>query len=153
MDWFLNIFRRWWRSRVEKQFLACLEGEGAEEFLKLLLKLMGLTLKLDQKFQRNVIGFNGRYQFRTADRSVNVAALFNGPDLKVKEEVIPDPDVSVIFKDARALMNYLLASDRDILRLLLNNEVVLLGNMNYILKFGYMSNYIQLALTGKLAGN
>ncbi len=153
MDWFLNIFRRWWRSRVEKQFLACLKGEGAEEFLKLLLELMGLTLKLDQNFQRNVIGFKGRYQFKSADGLVTVAALFHGKDLKVKEEVIPDPDIAIIFKDAQALMNYLLATDRDILRLLLNNEVVLQGNINYILKFGYMSNNIQLALTGKLEGN
>jgi len=40
--------------------------------------------------------------------------------------------------------------DRDILRLLLNNEVVLKGNVNYMLKFGYMANHLQLALTGGL---
>lgn len=150
MDWFLNIFRRWWRQRVEKQFLKSLEDETAEGFLGLLLKLMGLALKLDKGFGRNITGFTGRYQFRSADNSVTVAALFDGKGLKVKEELVPDANASVIFKDARALREYLLAMDRDILRFLLNNEVVLRGNVNYILKFGYMSNSLQLALTRKL---
>ena len=57
----------------------------------------------------------------------------------------------MIFKDSKSLMNYLLAMDRDILRLILNNEVVLRGNVNYVLKFGYMANHLQLALTGRLS--
>lgn len=150
MSWLVNIFRRWWQRRVQKQFLKCLENEAAEDFLGLLLKLMSLTLKLDREFQRNIAGFKGRYQFRSADSSVTVAAVFDGNGLKVKEELIPEPDVSVIFKDARALMNYLLAAERDILRLLLNNELALQGNANYIFKFGYMANHLQLALTGRL---
>jgi hypothetical protein len=50
-------------------------------------------------------------------------------------------------------MNYLLATDRDILKMLLNNEVVLKGNVNYMMKFGYMANHLQLALTGSLQRN
>ncbi len=146
----LNTFRKWWRRRVEKRFLKSLESGAAEEFLKFLLKLMSLAFRLDKGFRRNIHGFKGRYQFRTVDNSVTVAALFTGKGLKVKERLIPDPDVSVIFKDGRSLINYLLATDRDILRLVLNNEIVLKGNTNYILKFGYMANHIQLALTGKL---
>jgi len=150
MTWLLNIFRRWWKARAERRFLKCLESESAEEFLELLLRLMSLTFTLDGDFRRNIEGFTGRYQFRSADNSITVAALFTGRDLKVKEELIPDAHVSVIFKDSRGLMNYLLAKDRDILRLLLNNEVVLKGNLNYVLKFGYMANHIQLSLTGGL---
>lgn len=145
-----NIFRKWWRGRVAKRFFRSLENEAAEEFLKLLLKLMSLALRLDKGFRRNIDGFKGRYQFRTGDNSVTVAAIFTGKGLKVKEELMPDPDVSVIFKDGRALVNFLLATDRDILRFVLNNEVVVKGNTNYIFKFGYMANHIQLALTGKL---
>jgi hypothetical protein len=150
MTWLLNIFRRWWRKRVEKRFLKCVQSEAAEEFLELLLKLMSLAFKIDKDFRRNIKGFKGRYQFRSVDNSVTVAALFTGKGLEVKERLIADADVSVIFKDSRSLMNYLLATDRDILRLVLNNEVVLKGNMNYMLKFGYMANHLQLALTGRL---
>lgn len=150
MAWLPKILRKWWRRRVERRFLKCLESETAEEFLKLLLKLMSLSFKIDEDFCRNITGFTGRYQFRSIDDSVTIAALFTGKDLKVKERLIPDADVSVIFKDSKSLMNYLLATDRDILRLVLNNEVVLKGNINYMLKFGYMADHIQLALTGKL---
>lgn len=150
MAWLLNIFRKWWRRRVERRFLGCLESEAAEEFLELLLKLMSLSFKIDADFQRNITGFTGRYQFRSVDNSVTIAAVFTGKGLKVKERLIPDADVSVIFKDGKSLMNYLLATDRDILRLMLNNEVVLKGNINYMLKFGYMANHLQLALTGRL---
>jgi hypothetical protein len=150
MAWLLNIFRKWWRRKVERRFLECLESETAEEFLELLLKLMSLEFNIDKDFRRNIEGFKGRYQFRSVDNSVTVAALFTGKDLKVEERLIPDADVSVIFKDGKSLMNYLLAMDRDILRLVLNNEVVLKGNVNYILKFGYMANHLQLALSGRL---
>ena len=150
MDCFLNIFRRWWKRRIERQYLKCLESEIAEEFLELLLKLMRLAFKVDRDFRRDIDGFTGRYQFRSVDDSVTVAALFTGRDLKVKEELIPDPHITVVFKNGRALMNYLLSTDRDILRLMLNNEVVVKGNVNYMFKFGYLANHLQLALTGKL---
>ena len=150
MAWLLNIFRKWWRRRVERRFQKCLESETAEEFLELLLKLMSLAFKIDEDFRRNIKGFRGRYQFRSVDNSVTVAALFTGKGLKVKERLIPDADVTVIFKDGKSLMNYLLATDRDILRLVLNNEVVLKGNVNYVLKFAYMANHLQLALSGRL---
>ena len=150
MTWLVNIFRRWWRRRVERQFLRCLESEVAEEFLELLLKLMRLVFKIDKDFRRNIDGFTGRYQFRSVDNLITISARFTGKELKVKEGVISDPDITVIFKDGRSLMNYLLATDRDILRFVLNNEVVVKGNVNYILKFGYMANHLQLALTGKL---
>ncbi len=150
MTWLLNIFRKWQRRRVETRFLQCLQDEAAGEFLELILRLMRLAFKLDADFRRNIDGFTGRYQFRSADNSVTTAVIFTGKDVKVKERLIPDADVSVIFKDSRSLMNYLLAADRDILKLVLNNEVVLKGNMNYIMKFGYMVNHLQLALTGRL---
>ena len=150
MTWLLNMFRRWRRRGVERRFRKCLESEVAEEFLELLLKLMSLAFKIDKDFRRNIQGFTGRYQFRSADNSVTIAAVFTGKDLTVKERLIQDANVSVIFKDGKSLMNYLIATDRDILRLLLNNEVVLKGNVNYMLKFGYMANHLQLALTGGL---
>ena len=156
MNWLMNIVNRlinlywkWLEKRVEKKLLKSIQSETSEEFLELLLKLMRLAFKVDKEFRRNIEGFKGKCQFRSIDNSVTVAAVFDGKELKVKEELLPDPNVSVIFKDGQALMNYLL-SDRDILKLVLNNEVVLKGNTNYMLKFGFMANHLQLALTGKL---
>ena len=156
MNWLMNIVNRlinlywkWLEKRVEKKLLKSIQSETSEEFLELLLKLMRLAFKVDKEFRRNIEGFKGKCQFRSIDNSVTVAAVFDGKELKVKEELLPDPNVSVIFKDGQSLMNYLL-SDRDILKLVLNNEVVLKGNTNYMLKFGFMANHLQLALTGKL---
>ena len=150
MDWLLNIFRRWQQRRVQRQFQKCLQDEAAEEFLQLILNLMRLAFKLDAGFRRNIEAFSGKYQFRSVDNSVTIAAIFTGKELKVEERLIPDADVSVIFKDGRALMNYLLAANRDILKMVLNNEVILKGNMNYMMKFGYMANHLQLALTRRV---
>lgn len=156
MNWLMNIVNRlinlywkWLEKRVEKKLLKSIQSETSEEFLELLLKLMRLAFKVDKEFRRNIEGFKGKCQFRSIDNSVTMAAVFDGKELKVKEELLPDPNVSVIFKDGQSLMNYLL-SDRDILKLVLNNEVVLKGNTNYMLKFGFMANHLQLALTGKL---
>lgn len=150
MSWLPNIFRRWQQKRAERRLEECLESEAAEDFLQIILSLMRLAFKLDKDFRQNIIGFVGKYQFRSTDNSVTVAAIFNGKDMKVKKRLIPDANVSVIFKDGRALLNYLLTTDRDILRMLLNNEVVLKGNVNYMMKFGYMANHLQLALSGRL---
>ena len=150
MSWLMDKFRRWQRKRAERRLEKCLTGEAAEGFLQLILNLMRLAFKLDKDFRRNIDGFVGAYQFRSVDNRVTVAAMFDGKEMTVKKALILEPNVSVIFKDGRALLNYLLSTDRDILRMLLNNEVVLKGNVNYMMKFGYMANHLQLALTGRL---
>ena len=150
MSWLVNLLRRWQRKRAERRLERCLTGEAAEGFLQIILNLMWLAFKLDKDFRRNITSFEGAYQFRSRDNSVTVAVVFDGKDMKVKKIILPEANVSVIFKDGRALLNYLLSTDRDILRMLLNNEVVLKGNVNYMMKFGYMANHLQLALTGRL---
>ena len=150
MSWLMDKFRRWQRKRAERRLEKCLTGEAAEGFLQVILSLMRLAFKLDKDFRRNITGFEGAYQFRSRDNTVTVAAVFDGKDMAVKKTIFPEANVSVIFKDGRALLNYLLSTDRDILRMLLNNEVVLKGNVNYMMKFGYMANHLQLALTGRL---
>ncbi len=158
MCWFLNPVRKWWKSRVERQLLKDLKNERAEESLKLLLKLMSLSYKLNKEFQKNITGFKGKYQFRTVDNSIKVAAVFNGNNMKVKNGLIKNPDVSVVFKDGQALTNYLMSQlisylrgkPPDITEMLLHNKVTLKGNINYMMKFAYMANHLQLALTGGL---
>ena len=152
MDWLFNIFRRWRRRSLTSRLLKCLHEHATEKFLILILKLMSLAFKLDKDYRKNIEGFTGKYQFRTRDNSVLTAVTFTGKDMKVKKDrTIPDPDITVVFKDSTAVMDYLLAGDRDVLDLVLNNKVVLDGNMNYLMKFGYMANHLQLSLTGRPA--
>ena len=133
-----------------KRFGDCLTSELAEDFLQLLLGLMSVVYLFDHDFRRNIEGFNGRYQFRSKDGCITVAALFKDDRLEVREEEIPDPDITVMFKDGKALMGYLLTPKPDILGSMLRQEVSLDGNLNYLYRFAFMAKRLQLMATGAL---
>lgn len=135
-------------KRFEKKFLTSLESEFAEEFLQLLLKLMGLVFFLDKDFRKNIKGFNGKYFFKSRDNSITMAAVFKKNKLKVREKSIDDANITVTFRNAKALMNYLLSPKPDILGSMLRQDVVIDGNLNYLYKFAYMAKHLQLMVTG-----
>ena len=80
----------------------------------------------------NLEGFRARYVFATSDGKVGTTACFENGDMKVFEEAADDFTVRVRFKDAAALRRFLFAENQDVLNSLLNNEVELDGNLNYI---------------------
>jgi len=133
-----------------KDFLSGLSSEFAEDFLQLLLGLMSVVFIFDHDFRKNIEGFNGRYQFKSKDGLMTVAALFGDDRLEVREEEIPNPDITILFKDGKALMGYLLAPKPDILGSMLRQEVSLDGNLNYLYKFAFMAKRLQLMATGAI---
>lgn len=135
-------------KRIGKEFLKCIESEFAEEFLEVLLKLMSLFFFLDKDFRRNIENFRGRYLFKSRDDQITVAAVFRDNKLKVYEKAIGNTDVTVTFRNAKALMNYLLSPKPDILGSILRQDVVINGNFNYLYKFAYMAKHLQLMVTG-----
>ncbi len=137
-------------EKMMGSFVASLESEFAEEFLENLLRLMSLVLQLDHDYKRNIIDFSGRYQFLSSDSAITVAALFNDDEMEVREEIIRDPDITITFKDGKALMGYLLSPKPDVLGSMLRQEVQLDGNLNYLYKFAYMAKRLQLMATGAL---
>ncbi len=132
------------------KFASSLESEFAEEFLENLMKLMSLVLLFDKDYKKNIIGFNGRYQFMSSDGAITVAAVFNDDSMEVSEEVIADPNITITFKDGKALMGYLLSPKPDVLGSLLRQEVQLDGNLNYLYKFAFMAKRLQLMATGAI---
>jgi hypothetical protein len=133
-----------------KNFLSGLSSEFAEDFLQLLLGLMSVVFMFDHDFRKNIEGFNGRYQFKSRDGLMTVAALFGDDRLEVREEEIPNPDITILFKDGKALMGYLLSPKPDILGSMLRQEVSLDGNLNYLYKFAFMAKRLQLMATGAI---
>ena len=133
-----------------RRFGDCLTSEFAEEFLQLLLGLMSVVFLFDHDFRKNIEQFKGRYLFRSRDGCITVAALFKDGRLEVREEEIPAPDITVMFKDGKALMGYLLTPKPDILGSMLRQEVSLEGNLNYLYKFAFMAKRLQLMATGAL---
>ncbi len=145
------ILMRYYRVRkAADKFMQALESEGAEEFLEVLLKLMGLVFRLDRDFRRNIRHFNGRYLFRSQDRRITVAAVFKDDCLKVSETEIDDTHMTVVFRNAGALMGFLLSPKPDILGSMLRQDVTIDGNLNYLYKFAYMAKSLQLRFTGAL---
>ncbi len=137
-------------KEMMRKFSSSLESEFAEEFLENLMRLMSLVLRLDHDYKKNIIGFSGRYQFMSSDGAITVAAVFNDDAMEVSEEIIADPNITVTFKDGKALMGYLLSPKPDVLGSLLRQEVLLDGNLNYLYKFAFMAKRLQLMATGAI---
>jgi hypothetical protein len=133
-----------------RKLVECLESELAEEFLEVLLELMKIIFLVDHDFRRNIRDFSARYLFRSVDGSITVAAVFGDDTMEVLEEEISQPDITVNFKDSKALMNYLLTPKPDVLGSMLRQEVTLDGNLNYLYKFAFMAKRLQLMATGGL---
>lgn len=135
-------------SAAVKRFVECLESELVEDFLEVLLWFMKIAFMVDDDFRRNIKDFAAKYMFRSVDGSITVAAVFGDDHLEVMEEEMLNPHVTVIFKDSRALMNYLLTPKPDVLGSMLRQEVTLDGNLNYLYKFAFMAKRLQLMATG-----
>ncbi len=153
MDDFLNfIFFRKLRAKwLMKKWLRCMESEFAEEFLETLLKLMRLVFLVNYRdFRRNIEGFNGRYLFKSRDRSITVSAVFRDNRMEVSERLIDNPHITIEFRNGRVLLNYLISPRPDILGSMLRQDVTPRGNLNYLYKFAYMAKRLQLMATGSV---
>jgi hypothetical protein len=132
-----------------KKFADSIESEFAEDFLQLLLGVMRVVIFVDSEFAKNINGFRGRYQFRSHDGQITVAAIFADGDLEIHEKEIGYPDLTMNFKDGKALMGLLITPKPDILGSLLRQEVTLKGNLNYMYKLAFMAKHLQLMALGK----
>lgn len=146
---FLNVlFLRKFRVNITKRrFIETLRSEFAEEFLEVLLKLMGLMFCIDKNFRRNIENFDAKYTFKDKNADITVSAVFENSRLKVFENVVDNPNITIIFKDQKALMNFLLSQKPDILSAILNQDVTFEGNLNYLSKFAYMATHLRFMFT------
>jgi len=136
-----------------------LESEMAEGLLRWLVRGMGWISNIDDQFSKDINGFAGRYQFMTADKSVQVAVLFNRKERRVIEGSINDADVTAVFFERKDLIDYLVSVLReyhrkgeppDAMKLILRHRVKIEGNVSYMMRFLYMANHVQLFVTGGL---
>lgn len=143
-------FARRFERKVAEEFMRGIEGEVAETIVEVLLSLMKLRFMVDPSYRKNIENFKGRYQLKDKDHELTVFVKFDNGKMDFKEKVTKDANVTCTFKDGKSLINFLLSKDRDILRGLLNNEITVTGNLNYMYKFGFMANHLLLELTGNL---
>lgn len=133
---------------VAERFQRCLGSDLAEGFLQILLSLMSAVFFLSRDFRRNIEDFTGRYLFRDRDNRIETGVVFEGGRMHVQEGKLEHPNVTIVFRDSRALMSYLLSPKPDILGSLLRQDVMVEGNFNYLYKFAFMANRLKRMVTG-----
>jgi hypothetical protein len=156
MDWLLNPYWRIQRRLVRRKLENQVKEEVTEEFLKILLQFLRFSCLLDDYLCRSIKDFKGSIELRSEDKEIRVLAEFkdgylNPRELKPNELLEPPANAGVVFKDSKAVKNFLLppgglTGRRDVLRSYLNNEVKLEGNLNYIYRFGFLATHVQLPL-------
>ena len=151
-DTILNfLFVRNFRTKLGlKKLLKCFESEASEEFLKILLKAMCLVLFIDRDYRKNIKNFNGKYLFKSNDNSIKVAAFFKNNRMKVTEDVSSGyvPNVTLDFRNSKALMDFIMNPNPDVIKSIMNQDLVMNGNFNYLLKFAYMAKHLRLKALG-----
>jgi hypothetical protein len=121
-----------------------LENLWTEWFLKFFLLIFRFSFCLSPDLRKNIVGFKAKYVFKSRNGSIRESVIFtqdeNGdPVMTCEDEPVPDPDVTVVFKDADVLKRYLYSfAGQDILDLILENDVHLEGNWNYVCKLLFM---------------
>ncbi|MBW2734140.1 MAG: hypothetical protein JRH20_17260 [Deltaproteobacteria bacterium] len=141
--WLGKVMLEQIRALLGSRLRDCLESEAAEEFLEVLLRLMQITTLINPSFRENVTNFSARYQFLSRDRRLTVAVIFDDGWMCVRETTLPDPDITLTFSTGRALLQFLLTPNPDLLASVLRHEVEPEGNLNYLYKFAYLARRLQ----------
>ncbi len=133
-----------------KDIFESFDSEITEEFLELLLNAMRISYFFNRDLRKNIESFEGRYLFKSRDGKITVAAIFEDGRMKVMEKEIGDTDITISFRSAKALRDFIFSPKPDILGSILRQDVVVDGNFNYMYKFAYMAKHLQLMVTGQL---
>lgn len=139
-----NLLRRSILKKIVARMAACIDRDLMEDFLDLLLQMMRLLFLVDYCFRKNIKKFKARYTFKSRDGSIVASAIFAGGKMKIIEQELPETDITIIFKDGRALWEFLMSGNPDIFAFILDNKLSYRGNLNYVLKFGYLAKHMQL---------
>lgn len=144
MNWLLHPINSFLMWLAQRKLVKCLEEESLDVFLEMLLSFMDLYFSLNKKFRRNIENFDARYAFKSLDGRIDASVIFADSKMKVLKHVIDNTNVTVTFKDGKALKNFLFSDSPDIIGAILSREVQYIGNLNYLSKFAYMANHLKL---------
>jgi hypothetical protein len=135
-------------QKVGAHFIKNLGDEFTEKLLESLLLLMKIKFRFDPEFRRNIENFRGALRFRCRDGNINVLVAFAADKMQVSEDPQAPANVTITFKDSRAMRQVITSGD--IMGSLLNGDIVSDGNLNYLYKFGFLARHLVLEFTGKL---
>lgn len=150
VDNYIQGIRRNQSEKKLKSIIKELENhlaEGAiDKVLYLLLEAMSLLFLFDEDYRRNIKDFAGSYVINSKDGAIDVSAIFKKKrilftkidGMSVEDSEVENPISTVTFKDGTSMVKFLLSGDPDVLKGMLNNQLEVSGNLNYLFKFVYM---------------
>ncbi|MCD4742982.1 MAG: hypothetical protein K8R67_10960 [Desulfobacteraceae bacterium] len=121
-------------------------GETLDNLLFLLLKAMGLLFLINKDYRKNIKDFTGTYVICSMDKKIDVSAIFKKipvfftkiDGMEVKDSIVDNATTTVTFKDGKAMADFLLSGNTDVIAGMLNNQLSVSGNLNYLFKFVYL---------------
>lgn len=121
-------------------------GEVLDKLLFLLLKAMGLLFLTNKEYRKNIKDFTGSYVICSRDKKIDVSAIFKKipvfftqkDGMEVRDTIVDDATTTVTFKDGKAMADFLLSGNTDVIAGMLNNQLSVSGNLNYLFKFVYL---------------
>jgi hypothetical protein len=143
-DFFAHLYRKFVVKRIVKKIIKAVENELLDSFLELLLSFIRLVLCVNKGYRRNLENFEARYAFKSRDGKIAASAIFKDNKMKVHKYEIENTNITVIFKDGKSLWEFLFSDDPDVFEFILDNKLSYIGNINYVLKFGYMAKHLKL---------
>lgn len=126
---------RFGSRKLRSQF----EGEFTDNFLELLLGAMQMAFRWLPGYGENIVGYEGKLAFESADGGVAASALFQDGRMEMRRDAVADYSAKVSFKSQEALWAFLTSDGQDILGCILNNEVELDGNYTHVYRFGFLA--------------
>ena len=144
IDFIPNLFRRFLLKRYRNQFASAMQGGLTDTILELLFVMMRLAFLVNKDYRRNIKGFKARYTFKSRDGKVAASAEFRKNRMYVKRDELDKTDITVIFDNSASLSEFLFSEDPNVFDFILENRLNYKGNLNYMLKFGYMAKHLQL---------
>ncbi len=121
-------------------------GQAMDKLLFVLLNAMGLLFLTNREYRKNIKDFTGSIVICSEDKTIDVSAVFKKihvfftkkDGMEVKDTIVDNPTTTVTFRDGKAMADFLLAGSPDVIEGMLNNQLSVSGNLNYLFKFVYL---------------
>lgn len=91
-------------------------------------------------YYRNVENFDAVYVFASEDCSVHATARFAKGAMTVEDKAADTWNIKIVFKDVGAFWKFMISGGDGVVEAMQANEVQVFGNLNYLYKFGFLTN-------------
>jgi hypothetical protein len=122
---------------------------NAPSVFQTLLELICLAYSSNVDLRRHIRNIKAKYMFCFRDHDKHISLEIKNGGMRVFQGNIDLPDVSLTFRNSKALRDLLFADKPDILEAILKQDVEIDGNLTYIFKFIYLVRHLQMKLIGQ----